>query len=102
MTKELNQTNQDTTKHLQSYSIVDFAKDLQEAFEQGYRINLEDNHKYPQQIGVVFSCTLDLYKKEDIVINIENNYANGVVQPTVIPSALTVTTAKQGRPSKVK
>ena len=101
MTEELNQTKQDTTKHIQSYSIVDFAKDLQEAFEQGYKINLEDNHKYPQQIGVVFSCTLDLYKKEDI-INIENTYVTGVVQPTVIPSTLSVTTAKQGRPSKVK
>jgi hypothetical protein len=52
-------TNQET-KRIEAYSIADFVKQIQEAVLEGYRINLEDNDKYPLQIGMGFYATLDL------------------------------------------
>lgn len=47
------------TKRIEAYSIADFVKQIQEAVLEGYKINLEDNEKYPLQIGVGFYCTMD-------------------------------------------
>ena len=47
------------TKRIEAYSIADFVKQIQEAVLEGYRINLEDNEKYPLQIGVGFYCTME-------------------------------------------
>ena len=47
------------TKRIEAYSIADFVTRIQEAVLEGYKINLEDNEKYPVQIGVGFYATLD-------------------------------------------
>lgn len=66
------ETNQ--TKRIEAYSIADFVKQIQEAVLEGYRINLEDNEKYPLQIGVGFYCTMD---KKGIISEVERQ---GIIQ----------------------
>jgi hypothetical protein len=55
----MNQETNQETKRIEAYAIDDFVKQIQEAVLQGYRLNLEDNEKYPLQIGVGFYCTMD-------------------------------------------
>lgn len=57
-----NATNQ--TKRIEAYSICDFAVQLQKAIIEGYRLNVEDNEKYPLQIGVGFYATLDKVEED--------------------------------------
>lgn len=40
------------------YGFLDFIKDLEEAFEQGYRLDFESNENYPQQIGNYYAAQL--------------------------------------------
>lgn len=51
------------TKRIEAYAIADFVKQIQEAVLDGFRLNLEDNEKYPLQIGVGFYCTMDKHSK---------------------------------------
>ena len=41
-----------------AYGFQDFIKDLEEAFEQGYRLDFESNENYPQQIGNYYAAQL--------------------------------------------
>lgn len=54
MTKETQQA-----KRIEAYAIADFVKQIQEAVLEGYRLNLEDNDKYPVQIGMGYYATLE-------------------------------------------
>lgn len=56
------------TKRIESYSIADFVKQIQEGILDGFRLNLEDNEKYPLQIGVGFYCTMDKCKDGEAVV----------------------------------
>lgn len=47
------------TKRIEAYAIADFVKQIEDCILQGFRLNLEDNEKYPLQIGVGFYCTVD-------------------------------------------
>lgn len=47
------------TKRIEAYDIATFALLVQESVLEGYKLNLEDNDKYPVQIGVGFYCTLE-------------------------------------------
>ena len=40
------------------YGFQDFIKDLEQAFEQGYRLDFESNENYPQQIGSYYAAQL--------------------------------------------
>lgn len=103
----MNQTNQ--TKRIEAYSIADFVKQIQEAVLEGYKINLEDNEKYPLQIGVGFYCTLDKVAMKNILVqesmkNIQNGVEAGTPIIEAIPAGATsqdTTPAKRGRQPKV-
>ena len=89
------ETNQ--TKRIEAYSIADFVKQIQEAVLEGYRINLEDNEKYPLQIGVGFYATLDKVVSvselvRESVKNIQEDIEEGKELAAVV---------KQGRKPKV-
>ena len=47
------------TKRIEAYAIADFVKQIEDAVLDGFRLNLENNEKYPLQIGVGFYCTMD-------------------------------------------
>ena len=40
------------------YGFQDFIKDLEQAFEQGYRLDFESNENYPQQIGSYYQALM--------------------------------------------
>ena len=48
-------------KKIEEYSLAGFATALQEAFLEGYRLNLEENAGYPVQIGPSY-YVCDVYK----------------------------------------
>ena len=50
------------TIKVEAYSAAEFATKLQEAFEQGYRLDLETNENYPTSFGSYFHA--GLVKKE--------------------------------------
>lgn len=83
----MNQDNQ--TKRIEAYSIADFVKQIQEAVLEGYKTNLEDNEKYPLQIGVGFYATLDKnsvlspedFKTMDEDINTLQKFVAGIPSP---------------------
>ena len=72
----MNQTNQ--TKRIEAYAIADFVKQIQEAVLEGYKINLEDNEKYPLQIGVGFYATLDKVANKDLTVTLVVNTQQAV------------------------
>ena len=84
------------TKRIEAYSISDFVTQIQEAVLEGWRLNLEDNEKYPLQIGVGFYATLD--KVEGELVTREN--ADEIIQEMADKVGL-VNTSKQGRKPKV-
>lgn len=47
------------TKQITAYNLPDFVSQIQECVLQGYRLNLDENGKYPVQIGVVFYAGMD-------------------------------------------
>lgn len=40
------------------YGFHDFIRDLEQGFEQGYRLDFESNENYPQQIGSLYTAQL--------------------------------------------
>ena len=46
------------TLKIEAYNLADFAKALQQAFEQGYRLDLETNANYPTSFGTYFYAGL--------------------------------------------
>ena len=72
------------TKRIEAYAIDDFVKQIQEAVLQGYRINLEDNEKYPLQIGVGFYCTMDkVENKLTVNLVVDSEQAIEVIKNSV-------------------
>ena len=51
-----------------AYGFQDFINDLEEAFEQGYRLDFESNENYPQQIGNYYSALLPLKGSQKKVV----------------------------------
>lgn len=85
------------TKRLEAYSIADFVKQIQDAVLEGYKINLEDNEKYPLQIGVGFYATLDkVMSVSEIVHESVKNIQEGIEGGNEIAVVV-----KQGRKPKV-
>ena len=66
----MNQETNQETKRIEAYAIDDFVKQIQEAALDGFRLNLEDNEKYPLQIGVGFYCTMDKVNNKDLTVNL--------------------------------
>ena len=46
------------TKNIVAYGLFDYTKQLQEAFDEGFRVDLEDNLRAPMSFGALFEVTL--------------------------------------------
>lgn len=87
-------------KRIEAYNIADFVKQIQDAVLEGYKLNLEDNEKYPLQIGVGFYATLDKTETvselvQEAVKKITENITEGKEIVQVLQSS------KPGRKPKV-
>lgn len=51
---------------IESYDTADFAFKIQQATLDGYRLNLEDNDKYPIQVGIGFYCTMEKVEEKEV------------------------------------
>ena len=90
------------TKRIEAYSIADFVKQIQDAVLEGYKINLEDNEKYPLQIGVGFYATLDkasVLTKTAKEVTVEN--ISQVIEDLSVKLQDGKDVVKQGRKPKV-
>ena len=68
MLEKVQNLNGETLLKVVAYGFQDFIKDLEEAFEQGYRLDFESNENYPQQIGNYYSALLPLKGSEKKVV----------------------------------
>lgn len=46
------------TKNIVAYGLFDYTKQLQEAFDEGFRLDLEDNLRAPNSFGAIMEVTL--------------------------------------------
>ena len=46
------------TKNIVAYGLFDYTKQLQEAFDEGFRVDLEDNLRAPNSFGAIMEVTL--------------------------------------------
>lgn len=68
---KIEQTNPNDVRIAQ-HSLWEFLKDVQEAIQKGYVLDLETNEHFPQSYGSYYSATLvkDVKNTEDVVVDL--------------------------------
>lgn len=79
------------TIRIEAYDIATFASKIQEAVLAGYKLNLEDNDKYPIQVGIGIYATMD---KDEFISQTEK------VELIDATLAIPTPTVTKGRPKK--
>ena len=52
------------TKHIVAYGLFEYTQLLQQAFDEGFRVDLEDNLRAPNSFGAIMEVTLVKEEKQ--------------------------------------